>query len=156
MSCGWVSKSWVWDITILVSCRWVSKSWVWDITIIISCGWVSKSSLWDSDINHAIQMSLLAIRVPRRQYIYLYVDEFLGYPYPIATVHMCISYGWVGESPVGGIVGSLHGIGTVNDSQKHGSRAEEASKTTGSGYRYGWRLPAHCWLHCIFGHVQHF
>ena len=26
-------------------------------------------------------------------------------------------------------------IGTVNDSQKHGYRAGEASKTTGSGYR---------------------
>ena len=26
-------------------------------------------------------------------------------------------------------------IGTVNYSQKHGSRAGEASKTTGSGYR---------------------
>ena len=30
---------------------------------------------------------------------------------------------------------SVSVIGTVNDSQKHGSRAEEASKTTGSGYR---------------------
>ena len=30
---------------------------------------------------------------------------------------------------------NFHQIGTVNYSQKHGSRAGEASKTTGSGYR---------------------
>ena len=34
-----------------------------------------------------------------------------------------------------GVMLSVSWIGTVNDSQKHGSRAGEASKTTGSGYR---------------------
>ena len=55
-------------------------------------------------------------------------------------------------------------IGTVNYSQKHGSCAGEASKTTGGrrvkqpevGTDLPWRLAAHCWLHCIFGHSQHF
>ena len=39
-----------------------------------------------------------------------------------------------------------HPIPTVNDSQKHGSRAGEASKTTGSGYRClgGWLLTVDC------------
>ena len=50
------------------------------------------------------------------------------------------------------IVDSLGWFGTVNYSQKHGSRAWEASKTTGSGYRSA--LAAGCSL--LIGHMQHF
>ena len=46
---------------------------------------------------------------------------------------------WMGHllsySLSGGHDGAMLPIGTVNYSQKHGSRAGEASKTTGSGYR---------------------
>ena len=45
-------------------------------------------------------------------------------------------------------------IPTVNDSQKHGSRAGEVSKTTGSGYRFALAAAAtHRWLHCIYSGI---
>ena len=47
-------------------------------------------------------------------------------------------------------------IGTVNDSQKHGSRGGRRAKQPEVGTDMPWRLPAHCWLHCIFGHIRHF